>query len=194
MALGEKGDIKGEIVAYREVIRLQPNNPDYAEAHFKFALALGQRGDVDGAKAAWRRGIQLNLREGLAHRNLGTFFYQKRNLEKVRAAWREAVRLDPGDVTYPQIYHRVGEALAHRGVWNEAIKVYQGIVRLNPDDQKAKRRLMKAHHDRGLSLFEKGQVDEAIEAFHHTLQLDPSYDPTKRDLQTALLLRTITPN
>ena len=149
---------------------------------------------MDGATAAWRRGVQLNRREGLAHRNLGTSFYQKRNLEKVRAAWREAIRLEPGDVTYPQIHYRVGEALAHRGVWNEAIKVYQGIVRLKPDDQKAKRSLMKAHHNRGLSFFEKGKVDEAIKAFHLTLQLDPSYDPAKRDLQTALLLRKITPN
>ena len=72
--------------------------------------------------------------------------------------------------------------------------MYQEIVRLKPDDKKAKRTLTKAHHHLGLSLFEKGKVNEAIEAFRFTLKLDPSYDPAKRDLQTTLLFRKATLN
>jgi len=194
VALGEKGEINGEIAAYREVIRLQLNNPDYAEAHFKLALALGHRGDLDGATAAWRRGLHLNLQERSGHLSLSTSSHQKAILEKVMAAWRIAIRLEPGDVNYSQIHYRVGEALAQRGVWGEAIKVYQEIVRLKPDGKKAKHTLTKAHHHFGLSLFEKGKVDEAIEAFRLTLKLDPSYAPAKHDLQAALLLRKTTPN
>lgn len=110
------------------------------------------------------------------------------------AAWREAIRLDPSDVPYSQIHYRVGETLAQRGVWDEAIKVYQDRIRLEPNDKKAKRKLTKAHHHLGLSLIEKGKVDEAIQVFRLTLQLDPSYAPAERDLQTALFLRKTTPN
>ena len=110
------------------------------------------------------------------------------------AAWREAIRLDPGGLNTSQIHYRVGEALAQRGAWSEAIKVYKGMVHLKPENKQARQKLTMAHHNLGLTLFEKGDVDKAIEAFRLTLQLDPSYAPAKRDLQTAVLLRETTQN
>jgi Flp pilus assembly protein TadD len=56
VSLGQKGDREGEIRAFREAIRLQPNN---ALSHFNLGMALRERGDMNGEIAAYREVIRL---------------------------------------------------------------------------------------------------------------------------------------
>ena len=66
MALGEKGDLDGEITEEREALRLSPNNDMVRN---NLGLALGKKGDWDGAIAQYREALRLNPNNDAVHAN-----------------------------------------------------------------------------------------------------------------------------
>jgi tetratricopeptide (TPR) repeat protein len=66
--LPSQGRYKEAEVAYRETIRLKPNNP---EANYSLGIALGSQGRYKEAEAAYRETIRLKPDYPEAHCNLG---------------------------------------------------------------------------------------------------------------------------
>jgi len=104
VALGQGGDIDGQIAAYREAIRLKPHDPEYADAYHLLGQALAQKG-------AWREAIDVyvaliriqpddeggQLRLSEAHRHLGLAHLDKRELGKAIEEFGLTLQLNPSD-------------------------------------------------------------------------------------------------
>ena len=85
-------DLEGAIAAYRESIRL---NPDDAINHNNLGLLRAEAGDLDGAITAHQDSIRINAAFNLAHHNLSLALKAKGSSEEALEAHREAIRLDP---------------------------------------------------------------------------------------------------
>jgi len=66
IALGNKGDMDGEIAEYREALRLNPKNEN---AHFNLGLALEQKGDRRGALEEYRAAHMLDPKNAIYKQN-----------------------------------------------------------------------------------------------------------------------------
>jgi outer membrane protein OmpA-like peptidoglycan-associated protein len=77
----------------------------------------------------------------------------------------------------PQIMYYHAYNLDRRGHGDEALKVYQRTIQLDPG-------FAKAHYGIGQVLQSKGKLPEAITAFTHGLNLDPNNDWAKKQILT----------
>jgi len=78
-------------------------NPDFAEAHNNLGVALTQTpGRLTEANAQFGKAVRLKPDFAPAWLNLGTSWYQLGNLREAAAAFREELRLHPGDPSAQQ--------------------------------------------------------------------------------------------
>jgi tetratricopeptide (TPR) repeat protein len=73
----------------------------------------------------------------------------------------------------------LGIALATKGQIDEAIRQFQEVIRLKPDDT-------EAHYNLGIALARKGQTEEAIRQFQEAIRLKPDYTKAHYNLGDAL--------
>ena len=83
---------------YREATKL---DPDSALAQSRLAGALLYLGDVDGAEAPIFRALALDPKLSEVQATLGTFYWA-RGMPEAGAAWRRAVRCEPGPSQLPR--------------------------------------------------------------------------------------------
>jgi tetratricopeptide (TPR) repeat protein len=88
----------------------------------------------------------------------GTEMLHPGKLDEAIAAFREAIRLNPG---YAPAHSALGDALSLRAKRDEAIGEYRTAIRLDPDSDVAK----KARHAIGTNLRKQGKLEEAIAAY-----------------------------
>src|SRR5262249_1839464 len=67
-ALGEQGRSEAAVAAYREALRLRPDDP---EAHSNLGAALHDQGKWEAAAAEFREALRLRPDDPEAHNNLG---------------------------------------------------------------------------------------------------------------------------
>jgi serine/threonine protein kinase/Tfp pilus assembly protein PilF len=173
LALHEKGDVEGAIVAFRRAIELDPK---FALAHYNLALALRDNGDVEGAIAAYRKAIELDPKDALAHTNLGAALRANGDVEGAIAAYRKAIELDP---THAIAHYNLGNALSDQGHVDGAIAAFRKVIELDPKDA-------MAHLNLGKSLYTKEDVEGAIAAYRKAIELDPEYALAHCNLGLAL--------
>jgi Flp pilus assembly protein TadD len=104
VTLREKGDAEGAIAAYREALRIEPND---SKAHNSLGLALGDKGDREGELVEYREAIRLNPRYAAAHYNLGITLEQKGDLQGAFQEFRAAYNLNSSDPDYRKAYERL---------------------------------------------------------------------------------------
>lgn len=93
MALTMQGKWDDAIAAYREGIRLEPDN---ANAHINLgAILCDHKGDYPGAATVFREAIRLDPKSAEAHVNLGNALDALGKVEGAIAAWEQANRLQP---------------------------------------------------------------------------------------------------
>ena len=104
-----QGKLDEAIAAYREAIRLKP---DDAEAHYNLGIALSGQGKLDEAIAEYREAIRLKPDYAEAHYNLGIALDGQGKLDEAIAEYREAIRLKPD---YAEAHYNLGIALTSQG-------------------------------------------------------------------------------
>ncbi len=100
----------------------------------------------------------------LLHLRQGQEFYDRGDLKKAIAEWRETVRLAP---TNAKAHHLLGLALGDHGARGEAIRMLRASLQLDPNNAMA-----HVHLARTLEANEETQ--EAVAAYRKALQLVPS--------------------
>ena len=94
------GRLEDAIAQFEMALRL---NPDFAEAHNNLGVALTQTpGRLTEANAQFGKAVRLKPDFAPAWLNLGTSWYQLGNLREAAAAFREELRLHPGDPSAQQ--------------------------------------------------------------------------------------------
>jgi len=101
VALAEMPErLDAAIAHYEAALRL---NPDYPEAHNNLGIALAQMpGRLNDAVAQFEAALRLNQDYASAWHNLGTSQLNSGNLPAAAAAFREELRLKPGDTSAQQ--------------------------------------------------------------------------------------------
>ena len=90
--------------------------------------------------------------------------------------FRQALRIDPDN---PETHNNLGNALAHKGKAEEAIKHYQIALRLRPD-------FAKVHNNLGVMVERLERPTEAIAYYREAVRLDPSYVDAYNNLGSVL--------
>jgi tetratricopeptide (TPR) repeat protein len=181
IALYRKKSFDKAIAAYKEAIRLIPNDagvlPNDAAVHYNLGLALSHKGIIDEAIAAYQKAIQLKPDFSEAYNNLGLALESKKSFEEAIAAYKKAIQLKPDNA---QALHNLGLALERKGLVDEAIRAYKETIQRKPD-------YASAHNCLGIALCKNKSFDEGIAAFKKAIQLKPDFSEAHNSLGVGLL-------
>ena len=108
-ALRAKGDLDGAIAAYQRAVQLRS---DYAKAHYNLGNALVAARRLPEAIDSYERAVAANTDHANAWFNLGNARAMSGDIEGAAGAYREVLRLDPGDV---EAQERLARCLGQRG-------------------------------------------------------------------------------
>jgi tetratricopeptide (TPR) repeat protein len=124
--LKKKGDSIAAEGHYREALRLDPN---YAEAHFSYAILLADRGDTNAAISEYKRAIEIQKSYPEAHFNLALMLRKKGDMSGEIKEYEKAIASAPN---YTIAHFNLANALVERGDYDGAIQHYQEYLRLAP--------------------------------------------------------------
>jgi tetratricopeptide (TPR) repeat protein len=117
--LRESGDLPGAVKAFREAVRLLPND---AVVHNNLGSALAESKRLREAIAEFREAIRLKPDYVRAHINLGNALHELKELPAAAAAYREAIRLNPDDA---RVHCHLGHVLRSLYRFKEAFAAFQ---------------------------------------------------------------------
>ena len=156
VALKAAGNIDAAVAAYRNALERAPGA---GETWFSLGNALKELNAEDDSEAAYRRALATgNCRSGGAsvYCNLGTLLHERGRYEAAIDAYRQAIRLSPGNATYR---FNLANSLRANLALDEAIDAYDDALRLQPDFAVARCNqalafLLKGDFARGFSGYE----------------------------------------
>lgn len=142
---------------------------EFADAYANLGLGYNRRGELDLAINTARKAISLNSTSGLAYYVLGVVLgdYYSRQ-EESATAFERAVELSPND---PFVLIRSIRHLAEiTGEYDEAIRLSQRAIAIDPNDSRLHRRL-------GFIYLRAGDLTNAARHYRELLSLVPgTYD------------------
>jgi tetratricopeptide (TPR) repeat protein len=129
--LKKKGDLAAAEAHYREAIRLDPN---YAEAHYSYAILLADRDDVNAAMSEYKKAIAIQKDYAEAHFNLALLLRRKGDKTGEVKEYERALAAAPN---YTLAHFNLANALVDRGDYDGAIEHYQRYLSLAPNAKDA---------------------------------------------------------
>jgi predicted O-linked N-acetylglucosamine transferase (SPINDLY family) len=174
LQLHQAGDLVRAAALYREILQVDPANPEVL--HLLGGLAL-QLGRYDVAARCIQGVLRQRPYDAEAHSNLGNAFQRLGRLEEAADCHRNALRLAPG---LAEAHSNLGDVLKQLSRLEEAADCYREALRRKPD-------FAGAHNDLGLVLHELGHIDEAIASYRLALQHRPDFVEPSNNLGNAYL-------
>jgi protein O-mannosyl-transferase len=168
------------IAAYREALRLRP---DDADGHNDLGNVLTLAGDPDAGVVELQRAVALRPDSAVMHNGLGVALRAAGRREEAIAQYTEAIRLQPD---YGGAHNNLGVEFAEAGRPGEAIPHFEAALRAKPDAVKARESLVRALHRHGMELIEAHEWAEAVDTFQRAVQLVPDSAPFREALAVAL--------
>ena len=111
-------------------------------AWINLGIAVARTGQLDSGIQALRRAVEIDPRNGLAHRHLAAMLLESGDVRhEALAHARRAVELRPAD---PMSHDLLGLALGAQNQVDEAIDQFREAVRLSPSDPEARKHLDQA--------------------------------------------------
>ncbi len=135
------------VAAFREAVRLDPDNALYQCALGNVLTSLGQ---FDEARTHYEQALQNQPDEPGLHCNLGNVLMRLGRLEQAEAHCREAIRLR---ADFVDGHHNLANVLAAQGRLNEALQSAEAVLRIEPGHA-------GAHHCRALWWLQQGRLAE----------------------------------
>ena len=159
--LHQQGQLAQAETLYREVLSMQPDNPD--ALHFLGVLEL-QRGRREAGLSLIDRAVTVNPRNTAAFYNRAGILRDMARLEEALDSYDRALALKAD-------HHA---ALNNRGVvlhdlkrYGEAVASFDQAIAVKPDH-------IDAHANRGTTLVELERFQEALQSFDRALALGPA--------------------
>ncbi|MBI4249872.1 MAG: tetratricopeptide repeat protein [Elusimicrobia bacterium] len=201
VALSTRGQFGEAMAAFRAALT---SNPGHLKAMTNWGNSLAGLGKLDEAVARYRDAIRLAPNFPDARNNLGDVLLRQGKREEAIAEFKEALRLYPGYPTAKANLQRAmqpaakggaasraaapesaltrharGLALARDGKFEDALKEFEGTVKLAPD-------FAAAWNNFGSALTRLNRTEEAVEKFRRAIQLDAAYGEAHNNLGMAL--------
>jgi serine/threonine-protein kinase len=128
-ALGRAGQKAEEEAVLRDLVRLQPDNP---ERHAYLGVALHEQQKLDGAVAAYRRAVELKRDYANGYNALAVALHQQDRLDEAVLAYCQAIQLKP-DLAVAHV--GLGYALMQQGRFVEGVTALKRSLELLPADK-----------------------------------------------------------
>jgi tetratricopeptide (TPR) repeat protein len=207
IALHQRGQIGGAESLCRQVLAVEPEQPD---ALYLLGLATLQGGNRPQAAELIRRAASLRPRNWMFQGNLANVLFQLGNYAEAMAAYRQAATLKPDEPQFPMGVancHACGgnhpeaeaqlRALVQRFpryalAWfnlansvrdqerpEEAVNLYLRSIQLDPG-------IVDAHVNLGHALRAVNRPEDAIRAYRGALDVGPGHAPARVNLAAAL--------
>ena len=124
-----KGDYRGAIDAYQQVIAKEPSR---SNLYIEIARAASKMGDVPAQVAAAEQAVKKPTPElGEAYLLLADGYQKQRKFDEAIAAYQKAVAARPNDY---DSYRNLAELLRNQNRFNEAIDTLRRALRVFPND------------------------------------------------------------
>jgi len=196
-ALQTRGDRPAAALAYREALRLEPQNFSTRNSLLNLLRAMGDTkgvGEVEGTAvppraranpfaagpdrviADTRAALLVDPHVSPGYIQLARALEVKGDIDGAIAAIREAIRRSPDRFA---AFSYLGVLLRRKGDLDGAIAAAREAIRIRPD-------LVKAHVELGLALRDKGDRDGAVAAFRAALAIQPDLRTAHVELMTLL--------
>ena len=158
---------------YRQVLAVQPNNPDALYLLGMLALDAGRPAD---AATQIAKAIKRGRKVPHYHVALGDAYRAQGKPREAAACYRKALALDPKSA----VAHLNLATVRHaENKFADAITHYRRAIALDP-------KLAEAHNNLGVALTAKGQRSDAAEHFRRAVALRPDYADAYLNLGQAL--------
>ena len=165
-----KGDARSAAQAYREAIKVNPNDPGM---HYNVSLALAQLGDKQGEKQELERAIQLGPNVAEPYNQLGTLYMEEGRSDEAEKEFKSAIALNP---TFAEAKNNLGTLYGRMGNNRSAIELFREAVQNNPQFAPARANL-------GLALAASGKLPEAQRELEEALRIDPKNEAAMAGLR-----------
>ena len=131
-----RGDLRGAVELYRRSIATCPTG----EAHTFLGWAYAHAGDVERAIAECKRAIEVDPDFGNPYNDIGCYLMQQGKLDEA-VPWleraKQAKRYEPRQFPYMNL----ARIHVKQGRWWDALREFEGAVRLAPGDAELQRAL-----------------------------------------------------
>lgn len=207
LTLHRSGDLASAEKTYREVLRLQPEDPN---ALHLLGVVRGQKGDYRDAIELITRSLRGRAPGADVLNDLGMALAGAGRIREAGDAFVQAIAVDPG---FLPAYNNLGNAQLALGQAREAAETYRQALTLQPDYMDALGNLagalnaqgrfedalqharaalgldsgfVEARNSAGLALVRLGRVEEGIEEFRAAIAQRPDYVEALSNLGNAL--------
>lgn len=119
-----------------------------------------------------RQQLEQNPRDVGVLNSMGIIYARAGRLEDAMALWQRGLSID---AKYVHLYNNLGSALKTRKRYDEALKVFEAGLRVEPS--------FWLHYNLGLLYKETGRNREAASSFFAALRLNPGFEQAARKLQ-----------
>lgn len=123
----QAGRLADAIIAYRQVLALQPDHP---QCHYNLAVALQSLEQTDAAIVSYQRAILLNPDFAEAYNNLGNILQLQDRLDEAKQAYTRALEINPN---LTQAHFSLGLVLKKKNQLSLAVKHFRAALSIVPD-------------------------------------------------------------
>jgi len=131
-----EGDLEGAIALYKRSIAVYPT----AEAHTFLGWTYSFQGRLDEAIAECHRAIEIDPDFGNPYNDIGVYLMQQGKLEEA-VPWLEKAKRAPRYEPRHYPYMNLGRLYLRQGRWWDALREFEGAVRVAPGDPEARKAL-----------------------------------------------------
>lgn len=171
------GNFNGAIEAYKEGIRLSPNDEDL---HFNLGIAYVKSGNVTNAETEYREALRLLPDYPEVHNNFGNLLMRQGRIEEAKQHFEEALK---GMPEYAQAHNNMGILHQSQKETNEALACFQKAVQYDTN-------YWEAHFNLASAYLRINEKEKAIAELRETLRINPSFTIASNLLAKASGLTT----
>ncbi len=157
---GDSGRHKDAIEAYKQAIKI---NPDNSVIHYNLGITYGELGRYKDAIEAFKQAIRIKPDYAEIHYNLGVSYFMLSRYKDAIKAYKQAIRIEPD---YAKAHYNLGITCFKLARDKDAIEAYKQAIKINPDDA-------KAHYNLGITYFFINDKGSALEEYKILKNLDP---------------------
>jgi tetratricopeptide (TPR) repeat protein len=168
-----QGKWEDKEAAYREAVRLDPDNTVYRNI---LGYTFLHHEKWEEAEESYRAAFWLDP-DKVNYNMFGYACYRQGKWKEAEQAYRAAVGRNPDTADH---HNALGDACSRQEKWEEAEEAYREAVRLDPDHAGYR-------NDLGIAYLEQEKWEEAEGAFREAVRLSPDYAPYRNNLGIAYL-------
>jgi len=152
-----------------EIAITQQKDPEkLAQFQVYEGLDKGSKEDREGAKKCFERALEIDSNYGQAHRRLGDYYAEDRDLINAINHWEQFALMDPGNAG--NIFSKIETALYDLGRYSEVEKFYKRMLEKNPGNIDALAHMANVLEEKGEHQEALDLVDSAMAKFDTSIQ------------------------